>query len=293
MTKSLQDQSPAEIDSQLAELYHEAAKAQSRVESAEHSVHYVANDKRNYVGRRQVWGLKLDEAIDAAEQVAVTDVTYKGDEAQRALDSYEAAIKALDAIKRQYEALDDEFDRRGGWTRAFIVTNGNGHVHSSMHCGTCFPTTQFGWLPQVSGQTEDQIVDAAGEQACTVCYPSAPVRPSYKKANTLETADQKAAREAREAHKVELDAKKAKAAEKALVVSFSKFGYKDTVRTVQSAWNALVSIIVDHKMTDGRYDAHLNAQKVLSEALIGKLGQEEFDTLLAKKVAASIKRWGK
>jgi hypothetical protein len=39
--------------------------------------------------------------------------------------------------------LHEEFVRRGGWTRAFLVTNTGGHVHRTMDCRTCFPTTQF------------------------------------------------------------------------------------------------------------------------------------------------------
>lgn len=90
------------------------------------------------------------------------------------------------------------------WNRAFLVQNNNGHVHAKMSCSTCFPSTQFVWLVQYSAATETEIVEAAGKEACTVCYPSAPAdvlnRPS-----TIVTAD----KAAKAAAKAERDAKKA------------------------------------------------------------------------------------
>jgi hypothetical protein len=87
----------------------------------------------------------------------------------------------LQAIDRQAELftsrrpLNDEFVDRGGWTRYWIVTNGNGHVHRSQSCSTCRPTTDFYWLAELSGMTHTKLVELSGERACTVCFPSAPV----------------------------------------------------------------------------------------------------------------------
>lgn len=44
-----------------------------------------------------------------------------------------------------------------------------------MDCGTTYATTSFAWLPEYSGKNQDEIIEAAGERACTVCYPNAPV----------------------------------------------------------------------------------------------------------------------
>lgn len=82
--------------------------------------------------------------------------------------------RALELNQLQQQRYMDEYDRRGGWTRAFLVNNTNGHVHKSMGCSTCFADTQFAWLTGYSGQTEEQIIEAAGMRACTVCYPDAP-----------------------------------------------------------------------------------------------------------------------
>jgi len=121
----------------------------------------------------------------------------------------EAAIAAARIETMPYEA---EFVRRGGWTRAWLVDNTNGHVHNSMDCSTCFPTTRFGWLPQVSGFTEEEIVAQAGEKACTVCYPSAPAE-VLNNPSALELPRRREERLAREAEKA---AKQSAKAEKSL-----------------------------------------------------------------------------
>ena len=93
---------------------------------------------------------------------------------------------------------------RDPWTRAFLVLASNGHVHSSMDCNTCFPTTRYNWLVQYSNDDESTIVEDAGQDACTICYPSAPAE-VLNRPSRIVTADKIAKAEA----KAERDAKKA------------------------------------------------------------------------------------
>jgi hypothetical protein len=44
-----------------------------------------------------------------------------------------------------------------------------------MHCSSCRPTTTYGWLPDLSGKTENEAVAAHGPALCSVCFPTAPV----------------------------------------------------------------------------------------------------------------------
>lgn len=74
------------------------------------------------------------------------------------------------------EELDVAYYKRR-WTRAWLVTSSDGHIHSTPFCGTFKARTTCTLLPQVSGWTTEQIVDAAGEKACTVCFPDAPAKP--------------------------------------------------------------------------------------------------------------------
>ena len=89
------------------------------------------------------------------------------------------------------------------WTRAFLVLASNGHVHSSMDCNTCFPTTRYNWLVQYSNDEEKTIVEDAGQDACTICYPSAPAE-VLNRPSRIVTAD----KVAKAAAKAERDAKK-------------------------------------------------------------------------------------
>jgi hypothetical protein len=129
------------------------------------------------------------------------------DKTDEAIALAEAEIVSLQA---EYKSLNQIWIDNGRWSRAFIV--GGGHVHSSVNCWTCYPMTQFYWAVEFSGADEAEIVANAGDRACTVCYPTAPVdRPT-----TMYTPDEKQAKvdaEARAQAKIERDAaKKAKAA---------------------------------------------------------------------------------
>jgi hypothetical protein len=116
------------------------------------------------------------------------------------IDQVQFEIKAVNA---EIAPLNEIY-KLHNWNRAFLVQNNGGHVHKTMDCNTCFPTTEFDWLVDYSSDSETTIVEAAGNTACTVCYPSAPAdvlnRPS-----TIVTADKIAKAEA----KAERDAKKA------------------------------------------------------------------------------------
>jgi hypothetical protein len=124
-------------------------------------------------------------------------------------------VAEIDALqKRIWEILDAEVypreaqynDRR--WTRYYLVDNTNGHVHKDEHCDTCFPTTRYAWLVEQSGMSAEDLVVLAGEKACTICFPWAPVD-ILKQKTKLEAPERKAARLEREAKKAEREAKKA------------------------------------------------------------------------------------
>jgi hypothetical protein len=106
------------------------------------------------------------------------------------------------AIQAEINKLDAIYDQ-DPWTRAFLVINSNGHVHSSMDCNTCFPTTRYNWLVQYSNDDENTIVEDAGQDACTICYPSAPAE-VLNRPSRIVTADKVAKAKA----KAERDAKK-------------------------------------------------------------------------------------
>lgn len=62
-----------------------------------------------------------------------------------------------------------------GWARYFYVTNTGGHIHSSTGCSTCYPSTEFRFLTEISGLDRGAAVDLIGPVLCSVCFPDAPV----------------------------------------------------------------------------------------------------------------------
>lgn len=187
---------PAEIDTELARIYGREQLLR----------HYVASNA---------------EAI-AKWPGRSTDNLVAANEAHRAeLDALAAEAAPLQAV---YNACR--------WARFFLVRNGNGHVHSSLHCTTCYPTTEYGWLPELSGRTEADAVAEFGEKMCTVCFPSAPANPAYHGPGRRD-AEAIAARQAEKA------ARQATKDAKALVAG-TEFRYdRDQVTTVAQATRVL------------------------------------------------------
>lgn len=105
------------------------------------------------------------------------------------LDKRSEAETALAAAKDAAAPLEAVYEAER-WNRFFLVTNADGHIHSSLRCSTCHPTTSFVWLPELSGLTEADAVAAYGPKLCSVCFPTAPVE------WTLGNAEEKAAKKA-------------------------------------------------------------------------------------------------
>jgi hypothetical protein len=189
----LTDQTPVQIDTALADIYRRAEG---------HFADYLLADSRAKDYTRYA-----DPSYRYYNAYSAKDYSAKAEryaaEAQQHFAAYEAALE-------ETAPYDAEYNRRP-WTRAWIVTSSEGHVHSTMACTTCNKRRQkrdgtwsagttFGWLPEVSGMDEAEIVDLAGEKACTVCYPSAPVE-SLGKPCRLDTAERKAEKAAKQAEK--------------------------------------------------------------------------------------------
>ena len=203
-----QDMTPVEIDTALAALYQRLYTAQDRQQSWNDSIETAARSLLS----KPYWAKPTVAEVQALlRQVLAGEVTgYDATRMREAHDRVNGFQQEIDNLREQIAEYNEEFQRRGGWTRAFLVTNGNGHVHSSMGCSSCYPTTRYHWVTSLSDHDEAEVVEAAGERACTVCYPSAPVE-VLNRPTTLFTPDEKAkqkARAEREAKKAERDAAK-------------------------------------------------------------------------------------
>jgi len=150
--------------------------------------------------------LAVSEDIKFTERSGFYNEEKKKARVEKHLAKIEEFKKEREPIAIRIKELDAIYDQ-DPWTRAFLVVNNNGHVHSSLNCSTCFPTTRYQWLIQYSNDDEATIVDDAGQDACTVCYPSAPAdtlnRPSrIVTADKVAKAQAKAEREAKKAERI-------------------------------------------------------------------------------------------
>lgn len=294
---------PVEVDTRLAELERQDSSLTLHIQHAWSDLRAALGHRQERVilrnGRSEY--LYLTSAHDAEHEAVAIMVANP-----HAAENVHAAWALLIELRKQVlvnraerTKLKIEFNRRGGWTRAWAVPNG--HVHQSTACGTCYPTTMFGWLPQVSGMNEAAIVELAGERACTVCYPSAPVD-ALKRATRLHTTDEAAELEAKAARAAELEAKRAAKAAKGIARPdgaplLDDHGY--VVKTeiaarnaVLSAWNYLLFYGETHPSADAWIEMIADG----TEALAHKQGRdliavrEEFKAKAEKKHARESAR---
>ena len=283
--------SPVEFDTALAALYQDVYSAGHEAERAWTTVHYVAGDRKHY---RTGWG--MDHETARVKAVAIKnemDKPWAARDAANALKELGLARQKMTDIGEEIAEFNQVFIDRGCWSRVFLVTNGNGHAHSSMQCSTCYPTTEYHWVTELSGHSEEEIVNAAADRACTVCFPTAPVN----KPSTLRTPDEidKAkAREERAAAKAARDAKKAaNAPTKAglpLRVEYTwdrgdrVFKYSDTFQTERAA-----IIWATDKIAFSNNQSELNAVNEIVNAIAEKRDvspeyvRAEFEKKAAKK----------
>ena len=213
------------------------------------------------------------------------------------VDEIEKAIEKIAEIKSEISAVNVEIAKlnkiynQDPWTRAFLVLASNGHVHSSMDCNTCFPTTRYNWLVQYSNDDENTIVEDAGQDACTICYPSAPAE-VLNRPSRIVTADKIAKAQA----KAERDAKKvariAKEKASAPTASGEFLIYKEgkwtrvikTERTAIIEWADFQSRI-EREIVTHYYNGEAHSAESIQEQKDEKAFAQEIADLIARNLA--------
>jgi hypothetical protein len=148
---------PSEFDAAQAELEYQWATLAERIWRIRQSIEDISSGK--------YYSYKSDAAKASMIEEYEKDIAKVAPEEQRLL--------------AEIEAMRAEFRRRGGWKRYFLVVSSDGHVHRGTHCSTCFSSTRFAWLTELSDCDEDAMVEQYGEKACTVCFPDAPTHPAW------------------------------------------------------------------------------------------------------------------
>jgi len=213
------------------------------------------------------------------------------------VEEIEKAIEKIAGIKSEIYGVNVEIAKlnkiydQDPWTRAFLVLASNGHVHSSMDCNTCFPTTRYNWLIQYSNDDEKTIVEDAGKDACTICYPSAPAE-VLNRASRIVTADKIAKAQA----KAERDAKKvariAKEKANAPTASGEFLIYKEGkwTRVIKTERSAIIEWAdlqwkIEKEIVTHYYNGEAHSAESIQEQKDEKAFAQEIADLIARNLA--------
>lgn len=178
--QDLSTATPAGIDTEIAAIHVRYYLVQDQIETQQKYLAGFTERLANFAaGRRPGFGKISPARLATMAQYEVPGWEEDAARLTAKIDTLQAQAREVLAEADPHQA---EYRRRGCWSRFFLVKNNGGHIHSSMNCSTCNKmgkATRFGWLPELSGQTD---VDAAataiathGSIFCTTCFPDAPV----------------------------------------------------------------------------------------------------------------------
>jgi 8-oxo-dGTP pyrophosphatase MutT (NUDIX family)/GNAT superfamily N-acetyltransferase len=166
----LSTKSPAEIDARLGDHHTKLYGHQGRQASALEQMHHAVGDRQQGRGQGKFWQKSHQEVLNH-DPSTLTNPRMARDYA-RNRTAYDSAGEDAKTEQGHISRYDNEFHKRGGWSRFFLVPDG--HIHSSTACHSCRPTTPFSWLPNLSGKSEGEAVEQHGPHLCTHCFKSAP-----------------------------------------------------------------------------------------------------------------------
>ena len=92
------------------------------------------------------------------------------DEFDKAYETVQDLDLNLRVLRSFVSTLEMEHTRRGGWDRVYAVNNSNGHFHRSTQCQNTYATTEWVWMPQLSGLTNAEVVERTGKMSCLTCF---------------------------------------------------------------------------------------------------------------------------
>ena len=200
----------------------------------------------------------------------VKNPKYASDNVAHYEKQIEILKQKLVPIKKRQRELNEIYSQ-DPWTRAYLVVSSDGHVHKDMYCSTCFPQTRYAWLVQYSSDDEQTIVEDAGQDACTVCYPSAPAE-VLNRPSRIVTADKIAKEKARLEREAKKQAKIAKEKANAPTASgeflyFKRGKYTEVIKTERSAVSEWFNLQykINSKIVTHYYDGTPHSQESIDE----------------------------
>jgi len=181
---------PVEIDTLLLERLRVRNDASRRLRAACESLLWSRAQRRHY-GRVTLYChpdacLAGDTPFEVASRCQIDvdqliDLHRQGHPklaaAGREVAAVETARADLHEALGPVEEIDREFKSRP-WSRYWLVTSSDGHIHRSPSCSTCNKgrePTGFALVPYLSGRTAPEAVADLGPALCSRCFPEAPV----------------------------------------------------------------------------------------------------------------------
>jgi hypothetical protein len=264
----------AEVDTKLAEIMSAQDKQAQAISYAKRGLQNACSFRDRFRDEEPT----LAEVITvASEKVAAPDAAdWFKNKVSAYLQEIADAQYQIRVLRDEAAPLNAEFYAEQ-WSRFFLVNNNNGHIHSSMSCSTCFFDTSFGWLPELSGLTEKDAVEAYGAILCSICYPSAPVEWT----NGISHVAQ-AEKDERAAAKAERDATKAaKAITNPDGSTLRGYGsYGGEIKTLVTARRELTSVFKDRRYYGDEDGSRFEFAVKLAEAINFKTGEDIEELLI-------------
>lgn len=256
MIENIFQASPAEIDTEIANLEGQNAALHAAADRAQHTIQ--------------------SKYATAAER-------------EQARQTIGDAMTRSSVLNHLLHGLEAEYTRRGGWARYYVVDNNNGHLHTHTRCQNTYETTEWVWMPGMSGMTKAEAVAEGGSLTCLSCFPEFRTEIELGREPRFETPRMKKTREEREA----LAAKKAEKAAKAAANGITDVdgsplldddGYAiKTLRTAQiKAVDALEQAGLDGIYADQVEDDPAHVKQLLELAQ----REREYAARLIKAIAA-------
>jgi hypothetical protein len=185
------DLTPVEIDTLLLERLRARNEASRRLRAATESILWCFAKRRHYGSGTTLF---LHPDFDGPLNVSFEVASQNQIEADQLVDLYrqghpklvladgvvadiERASADLTEAIGLVEEIDQEYKSRP-WSRYWLVTSSDGHIHRDVDCSTCNKgrePTGFALVPYLSGSTVEAAVADLGPALCSVCFPGAPV----------------------------------------------------------------------------------------------------------------------
>lgn len=209
--EKLTEMAPPQVDELFAAVYEKFEQLRHEMHNLRQKLHVAVGDKKKPY--KTSWGMSYAEVEKLAD--AASPDSPAGQVRSRMQDITKEQQRLTDGV---WVKLNVEFDRRGQWSRIYLVTGG--HAHNTSECSTCHNgefRTQMQWMIEWSGRSQAEMIAAIADRACTICYPDAPVNRGKKVAKSVLLTDEERDLEAERAERTAAKAKRAAAkAEKAI-----------------------------------------------------------------------------